>query len=167
MTVSVRFCIVSAADNRRRSKFSAAIRKNSAEIFKCFQKQETCLLICCGEPRPISIRISLIEFQIVFKVMMPRDWQTNTQAFLNHQSRYVLAHRFRLWSHCVRIWPMFYTDIQGRQRQNKQMRFSKWRRSQWRLAALTCTDMFRRLTAETKSFCLFRPCMPVCRVVSC
>jgi hypothetical protein len=72
-----------------------------------------------------------------------------------------------LWSHYIRIWPIFYTDIHGRQRQNKQMHLSKWRRSQWRLAALTCTDKFRRLTAETKSFCFFRSCMPVCRVVSC
>ena len=35
------------------------------------------------------------------------------------------------------------------------MRLSKWRWSQWRRAALTCTDMFRRLTIETKSFCVF------------
>ena len=73
----------------------------------------------------------------------------------------------RLWSHCIRIWPIFYTDIHCRQRQKKQMRFSKWRWSQWRRAALTCTDMFRRLTVETKSFCFFQPCMPVCRVVLC
>ena len=63
--------------------------------------------------------------------------------------------RRRLWSHRIRIWPIFYTDIHGRQRQNKQMRLSKWRRSQWRRAALTCKDMFRRLTIETKSFCFF------------
>jgi hypothetical protein len=73
----------------------------------------------------------------------------------------------RLWSHCIRIWPIFYTDIHGRQRQNKQMRIRKWRPSQWLRAALTCTDMFRRLTVETKSFCFFQPCMPVCRVFSC
>ena len=61
----------------------------------------------------------------------------------------------RLWSHCIRIWPIFYSDIHGRQRQNKQMRLSKWRRSQWRRAALTCTEMFHRLTVETKSFYFF------------
>jgi hypothetical protein len=61
----------------------------------------------------------------------------------------------RLWSHYIRIWPIFYPDIHGRQRQNKQMRLSKWRRSQWHRAALTCTEMFRRRTAETKSFCFF------------
>ena len=40
------------------------------------------------------------------------------------------THSTRLWSHCIRIWPIFYTDIHGRQRQNKQMRLSKWRWSQ-------------------------------------
>ena len=61
----------------------------------------------------------------------------------------------RLGSHCICIWPIVYTDIHCRQRQNKQMRFSKWRRSQWLRAAPTCTDMFRRMTVETKSFCFF------------
>ena len=42
----------------------------------------------------------------------------------------------RLWSHCIRIWPVFYTDIHGRHRQNKQMHLGRWRRSQWRRAAL-------------------------------
>ena len=79
----------------------------------------------------------------------------------------VSGNRLSLWSHCISIWPTFYADIHGRQRQNKQMRFSKWRRSQWRRAAPTCTDIFPRLTVETKSFCFFRPCMPVCGVGSC
>jgi hypothetical protein len=92
----------------------------------------------------------------------------NTNQFqVTTPSMLSMFHCVRRWAHCIRIWPIFYTDIHGRQRQNKQMRFSKWRRSQWRRAALTCTDMFRRLKVETKSFCFFRPCMPVCRVVSC
>jgi len=33
----------------------------------------------------------------------------------------------RLWSHCIRIWPIFNTDIHGRQRQKKQMRLTLWR----------------------------------------
>ena len=76
-------------------------------------------------------------------------------ALITADSRFPTPRRLRLWSHCIRIWPIFYTDIHGRQRQNKQMRFSKCRRSQWRSAALTCTDMFRRLAVETKSFCFF------------
>jgi len=51
MAVSVRFCIVSAAEKPRRSKFSAAIRKNSAEILKCFQTQETCLSAAAAHVR--------------------------------------------------------------------------------------------------------------------
>jgi len=35
------------------------------------------------------------------------------------------------------------------------MRFSDWRRYQLRRAALTCTDMIRRLTVEPKSFSFF------------
>jgi len=50
----------------------------------------------------------------------------------------------KLWSHCIRIWPIFDTDIHCRQRQNKQVRLSRWRRFEWRRAVLTCTDMFRR-----------------------
>ena len=73
----------------------------------------------------------------------------------------------RLRSHCIRIWPIFYTGVHCRHRQRKQMRLNKWKRSQWCRAALTCTDTFRRLMVETKSFCFFRPCMPECRVVSC
>jgi hypothetical protein len=72
----------------------------------------------------------------------------------------------RLRSHCIRIWPIFYTGVHCRHRQKRQMCLNKWKRSQWCRAAVTCTDMFRRLTVETKSFCFFCPCMPVCRVVS-
>ena len=35
--------------------------------------------------------------------------------------------RIRLWSHYIRIWPIFYTDIHSRQRQNKEMRLTLWR----------------------------------------
>lgn len=57
----------------------------------------------------------------------------------------------RLWSHRIRIWPIFYTDVHGQQRQNKQMCLSKRRWSQWRRAALTCTDMLHQLMVETRS----------------
>ena len=61
-----------------------------------------------------------------------------------------------------RYFTLAYTADIGRK---KQMRLNKWKRSQWCRAALTCTDMFRRLTVETKSFFPPHPCMPVCRVV--
>jgi hypothetical protein len=50
----------------------------------------------------------------------------------------------RLRSHCIRIWPIFYTGVHCRHRKKKQMRLNKWKRSQWCHAALTCTS-FRHL----------------------
>jgi hypothetical protein len=96
------------------------------------------------------------------------NWR-NTQTYAHMTSRTLPTcdTSFRLRSHCVRIWPTFYTGVHCRHRQKKQMRLNKCKRSQWRPADQTYTDVCRRLTVETKSFCFFRPCMPVCRVVSC
>ena len=55
----------------------------------------------------------------------------------------------------IRIWPIFYTGVHCRHRQKKTNALHKWKRCQWCRAALTCTDMFRRLTLETKSFWFF------------
>jgi len=85
-------------------------------------------------------------------------WQFCSVQFISYTDS------IRLWSHCIHIWPVFYTDIQGQQWQNKQMCLSKCRWSQWCRAAATCMDVFRQLTVEAKSI-LFFPA--VCAGVSC
>jgi hypothetical protein len=82
------------------------------------------------------------------------DLTTRGQVFVINR-RVSKNSQLSLWSHCIRIWPIFYTGVHCRHREKKHMRLNMWKRSQWCRAALTCTEMFRRLTVETKSFCFF------------
>jgi hypothetical protein len=97
-------------------------KKGAGSTVTCSVSHNTAVSYCTVLSSGHALRDLFLCFSFrKHETQLPERHKDNTCITKSHFARqFTLASsRLRLWLHCIRIWPIFYTAIHGRQRQNK------------------------------------------------